>query len=204
MAIRKSPSRKSAARKPAPRKAPVRKPKPKPRTPKPPGGTGRGLIDPRALNLNPYVAWACGPGKPLYFPPGVQDGEDKRLTLLLHVKGSAQAFVRRQSLAKKNAALQRDWRRTSFVIPFAGAPRLTGEAGTDWVIAFAPPPIATLLNTAGPESDILGVMLGRPVDDPSLCPSKSPACPRAAWPGSPSGFGSFPRQAGGGDRSSWA
>ena len=45
--------------------------------PKPP--TASGESNPG----NPYVEWAWGPGQPYYFPPGLQDGPDKRMTLLV-------------------------------------------------------------------------------------------------------------------------
>ncbi len=56
--------------------------------PKPP--TASGEFNPG----NPYVEWAWGPGQPYYFPPGLQDGPDKRMTLLVHLQGmSAEQFV---------------------------------------------------------------------------------------------------------------
>ena len=58
-----------------------------PRKPKVPrsGGPDPGAPDPANPDVNPYVAWACGLGKPHYFPPGPQDGpgKDERLTLLV-------------------------------------------------------------------------------------------------------------------------
>ena len=57
-------------------------------TPKPPVASGEPIPG------NPYVEWAWGPGNPYYFPPGLQDGPDKRMTLLVLLQGmSAEQFV---------------------------------------------------------------------------------------------------------------
>ena len=163
MAKRKTPSRKSASRKAARRKTakhktaarktalrphkPAKKPKPRKLV------IPDGVPDPRDPGVNPYVAWAYGPGKPLYFPPGLQDGSDKRLTLLMQVKGNALDFAR-------------DWEDSVVIAPFAGLTVAEGRnVGTDWLFAVASPAV-TARKMSGPE--VLRTILGRPLNTASL------------------------------------
>ena len=144
-----------------------------PRKPKVPRSAGPdpGRPDPANPDVNPYVAWACGLGKPHYFPPGPQDGpgKDKRLTLLVQLQGiSAREFVAGDSVLKKGDSMRRAWRQTSFVIPFPGAPtfQLDGKQ-TDWLLAFASPEVTDLIASAGPKRHVASVGLGRPLGNQS-------------------------------------
>ena len=68
-------------------------------SPKPPAASGESNPG------NPYVDWAWGPGKPYYFPPGLQDEKDQRMTLLVQLQGmSAEQFVQGRLLPQERAA----------------------------------------------------------------------------------------------------
>ena len=79
---------------------------------------------------NPYVDWAWGPGQPYYFPPGLQDGPDKRMTLLVQLQGiSAEKFVQRRLLPQEREAAPGMARaRSSFRSPALPAPEAAGQA----------------------------------------------------------------------------
>ncbi len=122
---------------------------------------------------NPYVDWAWGPGNPYYFPPGLQDGAEKRMTLLVRIKGmSAEQFVN-GSFFIKNKKRREEWE-ASFVIPFPGLPTASKPGDQrSWVIAFATPAIsATLAKAKALQSVVESVVLGRPLNTASL-PVKS-------------------------------
>src|SRR5882757_1434905 len=103
-ARRKSPAPKSASRK-------SRSPKlPSPKLP-----ISGDWPDP--ITGNPYVDWAWGPGKAYYFPPGLQDGKVKRMTLLVQLKGiSAERFVNGRFFIKDRKRRE-EWQ-AAFIIPF--------------------------------------------------------------------------------------
>src|SRR5690242_17041092 len=112
---------------------------------------------------NPYVDWAWGPGNPCYFPPGLQDGDDKRMTLLVQIRGmSAEEFVNGGFFIKDKK--RREAWEASFVIPFPGLPTASSpEEQRSWVIAFATPAIsATLTKAEALKSIVESVVLGRP------------------------------------------
>ncbi|MBL6615602.1 MAG: hypothetical protein ISP49_06110 [Reyranella sp.] len=160
MAQRKTSGRKSPARKTAPRRhKPAKKPKPRKLV------IPDGAPDPRDPRVNPYVAWACGPGKALYFPSGLQDGPDKRLTLLMQVKGSALDFAKGDTVLKKRDPLRKDWEDTTFIAPFAGVTAEDEDAGSDWLLALAPPTVMTRMVSG---DEVLSVVLGRPLNTASL------------------------------------
>jgi hypothetical protein len=149
-----------------------------PRSPKSPRPAGPDAPDPADPNVNPDIAWACGPGKPYYFPPGLQDGPDKRLTLLVQVTGiSARDFVEGDAFLKKGDPLRQAWEKTSF-LTFPALPKpKSADAGSEWLVAFASPQITTLITAAGPERHVASVVLGRPLNDESL-PMMAPQAPQ--------------------------
>jgi hypothetical protein len=141
-------------------------------TPKPPTASGESVPG------NPYVEWAWGPGRPYYFPPGLQDGPDKRMTLLVHLQGmSAEQFVN-GGFFLKNDRQRLAWQ-SSFVIPFPGAPTLAaGDKQLSWVICFATPEISNTLTTSPDlRPYVADVILGRPLDSQSLPTPTSPPNP---------------------------
>jgi hypothetical protein len=124
---------------------------------------------PATSSGNPYVDWAWGPGRPYYFPPGLQDGKDKRMTLLVQLKGiSAENFVNGGFFLKNEKRL-REWQ-SSFVIPFPGLPQpVAADKQTAWVIAFATDSVSNTLATAPDlRPYIASMVLGRPLNTQSL------------------------------------
>src|ERR1043166_3877023 len=108
---RKRTIKKASSKKASPKKARSKKPSAK----KPSLAEG----SPVTSSGNPYVDWAWGPGRPYYFPPGLQDAKDQRMTLLVQLKGiSAEDFVNGGFFLKNERRL-REWQ-SSFVIPFPG------------------------------------------------------------------------------------
>ena len=175
-ASRKSSSRKSSSpkkaspKKPSPKKASPKKASPKKPSPKKPSPVLPISGDwPDPFTGNPYVDWAWGPGKSYYFPPGLQDGKDKRMTLLVQLKGiSAERFVN-GSFFIKDRKRRAEWR-AAFVIPFPGAPTLeAADAQPAFVIAFATQDISNTIATAPDlKPYVVSVVLGRPLGSQSL------------------------------------
>src|SRR5687768_4644357 len=111
-------------------------------SPKPPAASGESNPG------NPYVDWAWGPGKPYYFPPGMQDEKDQRMTLLVQLQGmTAEQFVQ-GGFFLKNERQRLAWQ-SSFVIPFPGAPEpAAAERQLSWVICFATGAMSNTLATS--------------------------------------------------------
>lgn len=158
---RKRTIKKASSKKASPKKARSKKPSAK----KPSLAEG----SPVTSSGNPYVDWAWGPGRPYYFPPGLQDAKDQRMTLLVQLKGiSAEDFVNGGFFLKNERRL-REWQ-SSFVIPFPGLPQsVAPEKQTAWVIAFATAGVTNTLATAPDlRPYIVSVVLGRPLNTQSL------------------------------------
>jgi len=132
-------------------------------TPKLPGPSGAPATG------NPYVDWAWGPGWPYYFAPGIQDGPEKRMTLLVQIRGiSAERFVH-GGFFIKNERLRKEWRE-SFVVPFPGLPVTeAAENQLDWVIGFVTPMVSATLTTSQElKPFVVDVLLGRPLPTEAL------------------------------------
>lgn len=133
------------------------------RKPKPPTASGDSHPG------NPYVEWAWDAGQPYYFPPGLQDGPDKRMTLLVQLQGmTAEQFVH-GGFFLKNERQRLAWQ-GSFVIPFPGAPTpAAADKQLSWVICFATGAISSTLTTSPDlRPYVADVVLGRPLDRQSL------------------------------------
>jgi hypothetical protein len=159
-------SRKRSSKKANPKKTSSKKASPKKAGPK-----KRSIAErpPTTSSGNPYVDWAWGPGRPYYFPPGLQDAKDQRMTLLVQLKGiSAENFVNGGFFLKNERRL-REWQ-SSFVIPFPDLPQeVAPDKQTAWVIAFATDTVSNTLATAPDlRPYIVSVVLGRPLNTQSL------------------------------------
>jgi len=113
-----------------------------------------------------------GPGKAYYFPPGLQDGKDKRMTLLVQPQGhqrragssNGSFFIKDREAARGNGGPRSSSRFPRR--PDAGA---GGTSRPAWVVAFATQNIST---TIAKDPDlkpyVVSVVLGRPLASQSL------------------------------------